>query len=805
MSVTASPRLSHTPLSLDGNPLGYRASAGTPRSPGAPVSPEPESAGVSSASEEEENSMEEDGILTEEEVSSCLHTLGLSATGLEYLYLCLSAPGRNLTDVSILCNYVHLQKLELPYNKIKDLSCVSHMPYLLVLDASHNELSDFFGFQPPKNLQEVNLSYNHMSEMKDLTAYSSLSKLNLDHNSFREIRGLEKCSSLTHLSLSHNRLSRISGLASLPLKELCLRGNQIRKIENMETLWTLQTLDLSSNRIQSLSGLQNLHLLGSINLENNQVSEIKEASHIHDLPLLRELNLQRNPVQDQTDYRLAVVFLLQRLTSLDQQRVAAEEKVSAVNKYDPPPEVVAARDHMMHVVYQLGQPQVIFDSTLPSLDAPYPMLVLTGPQACGKREFAHRLCQEFSDFFAYGTCHTTRSPYFGEVDGCDYHYVTEEVFQDMIHMGKFIQTIQYAGHRYGLSREALEGVARDGLACCVHMELEGVRSLKNTYFEPRYVLLIPTDREEYARRLRRRALYSRAQIDNAVSRIDAYVHVNREHPGYFDNVIPCDNPAEAYKTLSQVVREYLGLEEQRGATAGNTVTGDSQNEERWKDLATGGAVGLHARTTGVAEPTEPSSRTYQSKLQARLTPQKSSAEVASMQRRRQLAREALMGRSPGAYTQLPNRVSLTAPGSMGSPLQQDPPSLSSMIPMTSDGPADPSGDSSSGESRASSGLSLRSSAGAFSLQDTAEGLERGAGPDVEPLDIPGHDLDSLRDNMSSGHTPDAPRPTSPRNALEVRPIASEPVSARPGSNAKPILPPIPSGRKTTEHPSPKPD
>jgi len=30
------------------------------------------------------------------------------------------------------------------------------------------------------------------------------------------------------------------------------------------------------------------------------------------------------------------------------------------------------------------------------------MLVLTGPQACGKRELAHRLCQDFSDYFAYG-------------------------------------------------------------------------------------------------------------------------------------------------------------------------------------------------------------------------------------------------------------------------------------------------------------------------------------------------------------------------------------------------------------------
>lgn len=35
-----------------------------------------------------------------------------------------------------------------------------------------------------------------------------------------------------------------------------------------------------------------------------------------------------------------------------------------------------------------------------------------------------------------------------------------------------MQTTQYGGHWYGLSREAIESMAREGLACCVHMELE---------------------------------------------------------------------------------------------------------------------------------------------------------------------------------------------------------------------------------------------------------------------------------------------------------------------------------------------
>lgn len=97
----------------------------------------------------------------------------------------LPLQSQSFSDISVLCSYIHLQKLEVPGNKITgdfhparvtmrpppkdshfdvspllpahrappDLSCVSHMPYLVILDASRNEIADFFGFKPPKNLK----------------------------------------------------------------------------------------------------------------------------------------------------------------------------------------------------------------------------------------------------------------------------------------------------------------------------------------------------------------------------------------------------------------------------------------------------------------------------------------------------------------------------------------------------------------------------------------------------------------------------------------------------------------------------
>uniref|UniRef100_A0A8I5TSS8 Leucine-rich repeat and guanylate kinase domain-containing protein n=1 Tax=Pongo abelii TaxID=9601 RepID=A0A8I5TSS8_PONAB len=532
------------------------------------------------SSESEMLNLEEefDGVLREEAVAKALHHLGRSGSGTEQVYLNLTLSGCNLIDVSILCGYVHLQKLDLSANKIEDLSCVSCMPYLLELNASQNNLTTFFNFKPPKNLKKADFSHNQISEICDLSAYHALTRLVLDGNEIEEISGLELCNNLIHLSLANNKITTINGLNKLPIKILCLSNNQIEMITGLEDLKALQNLDLSHNQISSLQGLENHDLLEVINLEDNKIAELREIEYIKNLPILRVLNLLKNPIQEKSEYWFFVIFMLLQLTELDQKKIKVEEKVSAMNKYDPPPEVVAAQDHLTHVVNSVMQPQRIFDSTLPSLDAPYPMLILAGPEACGKRELAHLLCRQFSAYFRYGACHTTRPPYFGEGDRVDYHFISQEVFDEMVNMGKFILTFSYGNHKYGLNRDTVEGIARDGLASCIHMEIEGVRSLKYSYFEPRYILVVPMNKEKYEGYLRRKGLFSRAEIEFAVSRVDLYIKINQNFPGYFDAVINADDLDVAYRKLSQLIREYLGLTEEPAKSLATTAGAPSSKK-----------------------------------------------------------------------------------------------------------------------------------------------------------------------------------------------------------------------------------
>ncbi|XP_039180686.1 leucine-rich repeat and guanylate kinase domain-containing protein isoform X2 [Crotalus tigris] len=622
----------------------------------------------STESEPEPEPMEEevfDGVLRENAVAAALHTLGRSASGTECVYLHLSLSDHLLTDIRILDKYIYLEKLNLSNNKIRDLSCVSRMPYLLELDVSHNELTTYFDFKPPRNLQVANFSYNDIPEMQDLSNYQSLKKLILDNNNITEIQGLEKCHNLTYLSLANNKIKAITGLKKLPIKTLCLKSNQIVKAVGLEGLKVLQVLDLSDNQISSLEGLEEHNLLENINLENNQVSELSELEYIESLPLLRVFNLLKNPVQELEDYWLLVIFMLLRLTELDHQKISVEEKVAALNKYDPPQEVVAAQDHMSHVMYSMMQPQHVFNSTLPSLDAPYPMLVLTGPLACWKRELCHRLCRKFNNYFRYSPCHTTRSPYFGEENRLDYYYVSQEEFDKMVNTGKFIVTFKYSGFHYGLSREVLENIAREGLATCVHLEIEGVRSLKNSYFQPRYILLIPVNKEKYGGHLRRMGLFSRPEIEEAVRRVDMYTRMNQDFPGFFDAAINVDDYDEAFSKLSAILEEFLGLVPSSESKATVPAVGSKDPSAPKKESTATLKVSNVRGTDGVAPSPTPnefmdsSAKNYSAKISAQLSAQKTPVEEASLQRRQQLAKQGLMGKTISSYAQLFERAFLS--------------------------------------------------------------------------------------------------------------------------------------------------
>lgn len=79
------------------------------------------------------------------------------------------------------------------------------------------------------------------------------------------------------------------------------------------------------------------------------------------------------------------------------------------------------------------------------------MIVLLGESAAGKSAIEKELCEEFS--FKKIVSYTTREPRNNEVDGKDYHFISDKKFLDLKEQEFFAESSVYNNWHYGIAKE----------------------------------------------------------------------------------------------------------------------------------------------------------------------------------------------------------------------------------------------------------------------------------------------------------------------------------------------------------------
>ena len=82
------------------------------------------------------------------------------------------------------------------------------------------------------------------------------------------------------------------------------------------------------------------------------------------------------------------------------------------------------------------------------------IVVVSGPGGVGKSTVVAELLRRYPDMHRSISV-TTRAPRPGEVNGVDYHFVTEEQFTDWIDKGLFAEYADICGHHYGTLKSSL--------------------------------------------------------------------------------------------------------------------------------------------------------------------------------------------------------------------------------------------------------------------------------------------------------------------------------------------------------------
>ena len=175
---------------------------------------------------------------------------------------------------------------------------------------------------------------------------------------------------------------------------------------------------------------------------------------------------------------------------------------------------------------------------------PGKLVVLSGPGGVRKSTVAKAL-KNSSPFFVSISA-TTRAPRFNETDGVDYHFLSNEEFDDAIAANEFLEWAEFAGNRYGTPRKAVEESLRNGKSVLLEIEIDGAKQVKAKVPDAILVFLEPPTWEELVSRLegrgtdspeRRAARLALAQEEMAAASFFDKVLINEQVDGVVASLI----------------------------------------------------------------------------------------------------------------------------------------------------------------------------------------------------------------------------------------------------------------------------
>lgn len=181
------------------------------------------------------------------------------------------------------------------------------------------------------------------------------------------------------------------------------------------------------------------------------------------------------------------------------------------------------------------------------------LLIISGPSGVGKTSITRGVERSIADS-VFSVSATTRAKTHADVEGVDYHFVTDEQFERMKAGREFLETAGVYGKKYGTPKAWVVEQLKRGRLVILEIDVQGAIQVKEQIPDAFSIFVLPPSEEELLRRLQSRKREDESMILKRFGK--AKEEIASAHAcGVYDVFLTNDNVDRA---IGEAVRRTVG-------------------------------------------------------------------------------------------------------------------------------------------------------------------------------------------------------------------------------------------------------
>lgn len=193
---------------------------------------------------------------------------------------------------------------------------------------------------------------------------------------------------------------------------------------------------------------------------------------------------------------------------------------------------------------------------------PGQLVIISGPSGVGKSTIVPLVRQRFAGQLRMSISATTRGPRPGEKDGENYHFLSDEEFQQRLAAGEFIEAVEVfgRGHWYGTLISEVTPSLEAGQWVILEVDVDGAKKALKRFPEAITIFIAPTSLEILEQRLRSRG----TEAEEAIQRRLEVARREMEHSHTYAHTVINENIEDAVDQMTAIL-ETAGLPQQQAS------------------------------------------------------------------------------------------------------------------------------------------------------------------------------------------------------------------------------------------------